>query len=133
MKPFATKLLPEQYTHLAPDGSEIREMLSVSRGSMAHCTLPIGAVSQAVCHRTVEEFWYFMEGTGEVYRKQEGGEAEITPVFPGISLSIPTGTHFQFRNTGDTPLRFLIVTMPPWPGDDEAFPVANYWEPNPKA
>ena len=23
-------------------------------------------------------------------------------------------------------LRFVIVTMPPWPGNDEAFPVAGY-------
>jgi len=48
-------------------------------------------------------------------------------VAPGASLSIPVGAHFQFRTTGDRPLRFVIVTMPPWSGDDEAFPVAGHW------
>jgi mannose-6-phosphate isomerase-like protein (cupin superfamily) len=130
MEPFATRLLPEKVDAIAPDGSEIRELLSLPRGSFVHCTLPVGAVSQAVCHKTVEEIWYFLEGQGEVYRKQGDGEPDVTAVYPGASVSIPTGTHFQFRNTGDTPLRFVIVTMPPWPGADEAFPVANYWDMN---
>jgi mannose-6-phosphate isomerase-like protein (cupin superfamily) len=48
-------------------------------------------------------------------------------VSPGLTLSILLGTHFQFRNTGATPLRFVIVTMPPWPGKDEAVRVGDHW------
>ena len=46
---------------------------------------------------------------------------------PGGSLSIPVDAHFQFRATGDCALRILIVTMPPWPGEDEAYRVAGRW------
>ena len=46
---------------------------------------------------------------------------------PGVSLTIPLGAHFQFRNTGEAPLRFVIVTMPPWPGEDEAYGVEGHW------
>jgi len=112
----------------APDGSEIRELLSGSGASVVHCTLPAHAVSMAVRHRTVEEIWYGLGGTGEVWRR--AGEREsVLAVAAGTSLRIPTGAHFQFRNTGAEPLRILIVTMPPWPGMDEALRVADRWPP----
>ena len=57
-----TLRLPHEYTVLAPDGSEIRELVSVNGGSMAHCRLPRGATSMAVKHRAVEEVWYFIQG-----------------------------------------------------------------------
>ena len=110
----------------APDGSEIRLLSETSRGSMVHCSLNPGEVSAPVAHRTVEEVWYFLEGTGQVWRRL-GDEERIVDVAPGGSLSIPVGAHFQFRTTGDRPLRFVIVTMPPWPGSDEAYPVTGYW------
>jgi mannose-6-phosphate isomerase-like protein (cupin superfamily) len=94
---------------------------------MAHGTLPPGAVSRAIVHRTVDEIWYVTEGWGEVWRKQGEDPGEVVAVGPGTSLTIPLGTHFQFRATGDTPLRFIMVTMPPWPGPDEAIRVEDYW------
>jgi mannose-6-phosphate isomerase-like protein (cupin superfamily) len=48
---------------------------------------------------------------------------------PGVALTIPLGTRFQFRAVGDEPLRIVGVTMPPWPGDDEAVPVDGPWDP----
>lgn len=48
----------------APDGSEVRVLCRVGRGSMAHFTLSPGAVSRAVAHRTVEEVWCFVSGRG---------------------------------------------------------------------
>ena len=42
-------------------------------------------------------------------------------------MSIPTGAAFQFRNTGEAPLIFVIATMPPWPGMDEAVRVKDFW------
>ena len=118
--------LPDEYTVLAPDGSEIRELVSVEGGSMVHCTLPSDATSAAVVHRTVAEVWYFIHGRGQVWRKSDSAES-VVDVQPGVSLSIEVGTHFQFRNTGDEALRFVIVTMPPWPGEQEAARVENYW------
>ena len=121
-----TATLPEHCDCLAPDRSEIRLLAATERASTVHCTLPPGKVSLAVAHRTVEEIWFFIEGQGEVWRRQ-GARDEVTVVAPGVSLTIPTGVHFQFRNTGPAPLRFLCVTMPPWPGDDEAHRVPGYW------
>jgi mannose-6-phosphate isomerase-like protein (cupin superfamily) len=121
-----TRSLPDRYDAIAPDGSEIRLLPATERGSMVHCTLPPGGISKAVAHRTVEEIWFFLEGEGQVWRSRNG-VAEITDVQPGVGLTIPLGTHFQFRNVGDAPLRFLIVTMPPWPGEAEAYRVPDHW------
>jgi mannose-6-phosphate isomerase-like protein (cupin superfamily) len=52
----------------------------------------------------------------------------VVPVKPGVCISIPVKTHFQFRSLGNEPLAEVAVTIPPWPGDDEAFVVAGKWE-----
>jgi mannose-6-phosphate isomerase-like protein (cupin superfamily) len=116
------------YDVLAPDGSEIRLLSQTSRGSMVHCTLNPDEVSMVVAHRTVEEVWYFLDGSGEVWRKH-GDDERVVKVSTGVSLSIPARAHFQFRCTGADPLRFVIVTMPPWPGEDEAYRVRDHWPP----
>ena len=121
-----SKTLPDQPDCLAPDSSEIRLLAATSRVSTVHCSLPPGQVSLAVAHKSVDEIWYFLEGQGEVWRKQ-GEDEEVTTVGPGVSLAIPTGAHFQFRNTGAAPLRFLCVTVPVWPGEDEAYRVKGHW------
>ena len=118
--------LPIECTVLAPDGSEIRELVRVSGGSMVHCTLPVGATSMAVAHRTVEEVWYVVSGRGQVWRKRDA-QVSVVDINPGVSLSIEIGTHFQFRNTGDEPLCIVITTMLPWPGENEAVPVEGKW------
>ena len=123
---FRSKVLPKAVDVIAPDGSEIRLLVETGGGSLCHCTLPRGATSLAVTHRTVEEVWYVLEGAGEVWRRQ-GVLEEVLAMRPGTALSIPLGTHFQFRNIGDGPLAFVIVTMPPWPGEDEAVRVADHW------
>ncbi len=95
---------------------------------MAHFQLPPGHTSSAVTHRTVEEIWYFLSGRGEMWLKQEGRE-EIVPLESGVCLTIPLGTHFQFRSLGDQALAAVSITMPPWPGDGEAVVVPGTWEP----
>ena len=126
MEKYETLLLPSEYTHLAPDGSEIRELLTLPGGGLAHCMLPAGKVAVAVKHRSVSEIWYFINGHGQVWRKQPELE-EIVDVGPGVCITIPLGTRFQFRNTGLAPLEFLIATMPPWPGSEEADLVDGIW------
>jgi mannose-6-phosphate isomerase-like protein (cupin superfamily) len=127
-QPFDTKQLPAQPDHLAPDGSAIRELLALAGGSLAHCTLPAGAVSHPVSHRTVEEIWYCLAGAGQLWRR-EGAAERVTELAPGTCVSIPVGTAFQFR-AGAGDLQLLIVTMPPWPGPHEAMPAAGRWEPS---
>jgi mannose-6-phosphate isomerase-like protein (cupin superfamily) len=114
---------------IAPDGSEIRFLIDqrhhISGASMVEVTLPPGQVSRPVWHRTVEEVWYILEGRGRVWRcpPRAGPDcgAAVT-VGPGDALAIPTGWRFQFCASPDGPLRFLCVTLPPWPGAEEAQP-----------
>ena len=61
-----------------------------------------------------------------------GGHEEVVPLERGVSLTIPLGTHFQFRSFGDEPLAAIGVTMPPWPGGNEAFNVQEKWTPTVK-
>lgn len=125
MSPFQTKALPDLPDVTAPDGSDVRLLVSSGSGSMAHFSLAPGAISTAVCHRTVEELWFVTAGDGQMWRSAEGVE-DIIDLAPGISLSIPVGTSFQFR-AGRTPLEAVAVTMPPWPGMDEAYVVDGLW------
>jgi mannose-6-phosphate isomerase-like protein (cupin superfamily) len=127
---WQTTRVGEAYDALAPDGSEIRFLVQVDGGSLVHCTLPPGGVTRAVRHRTVEEVWLCLAGRGQVWRKSPQAEMEeVTDVEPGVSLTIPLGTHFQFRAFGQRPLEIAITTIPPWPGDDEAVAVEGAWEP----
>ena len=95
---------------------------------MAHFELPPGQTSRAVTHRTVEEIWFFVSGQGEMWRRQNGQPEIVVPVESGVCLTIPLGTHFQFRSLGAEPLAALGVTMPPWPGEGEAILVEGKWE-----
>jgi mannose-6-phosphate isomerase-like protein (cupin superfamily) len=47
----------------------------------------------------------------------------------GVCLTIPVGTHFQFRSFGYEPLAAIGVTMPPWPGAGESCEVHGRWTP----
>lgn len=76
----------------------------------------------------MEEIWFFLTGRGEMWRKL-GGHAAVVPVDPGVCLTIPLGTHFQFRSFGDAPLAAIGVTLPPWPGEGEASEVPGPWTP----
>src|SRR5262245_59379291 len=94
---FDSKRLPPGPDAIAPDGSDVRVLLGLAGGGMAHFELPPGETSTAVAHRTVEEIWFFLGGSGEMWRRQ-GGREEVDAVAPGLCLMIPLGTHFQFRS-----------------------------------
>ena len=132
MSNLSTKRLPVQRDAIAPDGSDVRILLGLSGGGLAHFELAPGETSIAVAHRTVEEIWFFVHGRGEMWRKLNGQE-EIVPVDPGVCLTIPLGTHFQFRSFGYEPLAAIGVTMPPWPGKGEAYEVQGKWHPTVKS
>ena len=124
---FETKQISDTPDVIAPDGSEVRVLCRMERGSMAHFTLPPGAVSIAVAHRTIEEVWYFVSGRGRMWLRL-GADEEVVEVRPGLSLSIPVGAHFQFRSDSDQALAAVGVAMPPWPGEDEAYAVEGPWQ-----
>ncbi len=124
---FVTRILNDEADAVAPDGSEVRLLAATARGSMAHFELPPDSISSAVAHHTVDEVWFFTAGEGRLWRKNEARE-ETIHVHPGVSISIPAGTHFQFRSEGEDALEAVGVTMPPWPGPDEAYAVVGIWD-----
>jgi mannose-6-phosphate isomerase-like protein (cupin superfamily) len=123
---FDTMRLPDARDAVAPDGSDVRILLNLGRGGMAHFELGTGQVSRAVAHQSVEEIWYVLRGQGQMWRRQ-GEREETVTLERGTCLSIPAGTHFQFRSTGAGPLAAIGATMPPWPGPDEAYEVRGAW------
>jgi mannose-6-phosphate isomerase-like protein (cupin superfamily) len=126
--PWETKRLPARPDVVAPDGSDVRILPGLAGGTMAHFELAPGETSIAVVHRTVEEIWFCVGGRGEMWRAHDERE-EVVEVEPGIALTIPVGTRFQFRALGSEPLAAVGVTMPPWPGPDEAVIVDGRWPP----
>jgi mannose-6-phosphate isomerase-like protein (cupin superfamily) len=126
MSSFATLQLPAEPTVTAPDGSDVRVLLQLDSGSMAHFALAPGKVSRAIVHRSVEEIWYVLEGAGEMWRKS-GAQEQVVALRPGTCITIPVGTQFQFRAAPSSSLAAVGITMPPWPGADEAHFVEGPW------
>jgi mannose-6-phosphate isomerase-like protein (cupin superfamily) len=123
----------ETYDYLAPDTSEIRLLPRMNGGNILHCTLRSGKVSIPVKHKTVEELWYVITGTGKMWLLDDQAKhnGEFHDLYPGVAIAIPPKTAFQFRNTGDSePLEIVITTMPPWPGAAEAVTLTSGpWDP----
>jgi len=120
--------LPETPDAKSPAGAEIRFIMDGPTGNMIHSTVPPGQVNRATRHRSVSEFWHVLEGQGQIWRS-DGSQESVVDLSAGVSIDIPTATAFQYRNTGLLPLKFICVSMPPWPGDDEADHVNGPWMP----
>jgi mannose-6-phosphate isomerase-like protein (cupin superfamily) len=127
---FETRQLPGRPDAVAPDGSDVRILLRLGRGSMAHFELGAGRVSRPVAHHHVDEIWYVLHGQGQMWRRQARRE-ETVSLSSGTCVSIPAGTHFQFRADSSGPLAAVGVTMPPWPGPGEAYEVPGAWPARP--
>lgn len=120
-----TMTLPTNFDVMAPDGSEVRILLATQNGSMAHFRLPPGNVSRPVRHRTVEELWFVLSGSGQMWRSDVGTVSLVA----GTCLTIPPCIAFQFRACGSEPLDVVAVTIPPWPEVAEADPANGPWTP----
>jgi len=128
-----TRLLACAPVVTAPDGSRIRPLCQLTGlGSFAHFQLEPGEIGKAVSHATVQEIWYVVGGSGTMWRQQDGRDPTTVELEPGVCLTIPLRTAFQFRaHDGGEPLTVVAVTMPPWPPDseDEARPERGPWPP----
>lgn len=111
----------------AADGSTVRQLCVLPGvATFARSELAPGQVSHAVSHASVQEVWYVISGGGRMWRHQDGHE-EITELEPGVCLTIPLGTRFQFRG-GPDGLHVIAITAPPWPDSpDEAQRVHGPW------
>jgi len=102
----------------APDGLKVRILNRLAGGSMAEFRLLPHGAGRTIRHRTVEEIWVVTEGGGEIWRDGVAGGAPVA-LGPGSSVAVLPGMAFQVR-AGGAGLAVIAVTMPPWPGDDEA-------------
>jgi mannose-6-phosphate isomerase-like protein (cupin superfamily) len=123
--------LPERPDDIATDRSEIRKLFTTERASVVHCTLPPKATSAAVRNVETDEIWFFIGGQGNIWLREEGEvKGTVEKITPGVCLTIPMGVHFQYRSTGETPLAFLCVTMPPFQSNEaNTLEVEAYWDP----
>ena len=124
MRAFEPIRLPEKPDAIAPDGTLVRLLAALAGGSLAHFELPAGR--RFACGHP-------SHGRGNlVFRRRR--RPDLAPArregerhrcrarrLPDDSAR----THFQFRATRKPPLAFLAATMPPWPGETEAFRVAG--------
>ena len=127
---FTTMSLAEAAEITAPDGSAVRPLCALPGvASFAHFELAPSQVSRAVSHATVQEIWYVVAGEGQMWRT-DGSVESVADLVPGLCLTIPLGTSFQFR-AGTGGLRVVAVTVPPWPGNPaEARPEHGPWLPS---
>jgi mannose-6-phosphate isomerase-like protein (cupin superfamily) len=123
-----TTILPEHPDAKSPAGADICFLMDSALGNMIHSTVPPYQINKATIHATVSEFWYILEGHGEIWR-DDGVDSGVTDLVPGTSIDIPVGTKFQYRNVSDKALKLICIAMPPWPGDSEATYIKGIWQP----
>ena len=63
MTEFSVKRLSVERDVVATDGCDVRILLGLEGGTMAHFALPPGLTAAAVTHRTVEEIWFFLSSS----------------------------------------------------------------------
>ena len=86
---------------MGPDGAIIRE-LAASRNSaarkqsLAEATIPVGGTVTEHFHRSTEEFYYILSGTGLM--NIEGEEREVGP---GDTVIIVPGQRHKIANSGN--------------------------------
>jgi len=112
----------------SPAGADLRFIMDGAAGYMIHRTVPPGQINSATVHATVSEFRYVPEAQGEIWRK-DAMQKRVTSLVTGMSIDVPAGTAFQYRNLGAQSLKFICIAMPPWPEDLEASHLVGAWEP----
>lgn len=98
------------------DGSTIRSILDrttapVQQQSLAEATLPADAATTRHYHKLSEEFYFILEGRGEMEL-----DADRRVLGPGDAVLIPAGAWHTI--TALSPLRMLCCCAPPYSHED---------------
>jgi mannose-6-phosphate isomerase-like protein (cupin superfamily) len=101
-----------------PHGSEIRPLIDRTTSEIELCSLaeevlPAGAAVGRHHHLETEEVYYLLEGRG---RMTVAGETR--EVSAGDAIFIPRHATHTLENTGDAPLRLLLVCGPAYSRED---------------
>jgi mannose-6-phosphate isomerase-like protein (cupin superfamily) len=111
--------LSVQPSFITKDGSTIRSILDrtnapVQNQSLAEARLPAGGRTERHYHKLAEEFYFILEGAGEIEL-----DGERHTVRSGDAILIPPGTWHTIAAT--EPLRFLCCCAPPYSHEDTYF------------
>jgi mannose-6-phosphate isomerase-like protein (cupin superfamily) len=111
--------LSAQAPFITKDGSTIRSILDrtnapVQNQSLAEARVAAGARTERHYHKLAEEFYFILEGAGEI---ELDGERRM--VGPGDAILIPPETWHTILAT--EPLRFLCCCAPPYAHADAYF------------
>lgn len=111
--------LADQAPFTTKDGSTIRSILDhtnapVEKQSLAEARVPAGGATERHYHRLSEEFYFILEGNGEMEI-----DGEVRTVGPGDAILIPAGAWHTIAASED--LRFLCCCAPPYSHDDTYF------------
>lgn len=118
---MTVRQIAEQEPFTTADGSTIRSILdlsnaSVEKQSLAEATLPPGGATERHYHKTSEELYFILEGSGNM---EIEGEAQKVGV--GDAILIPNGKWHQITANEDSKLRFLCCCAPPYSHEDTFF------------
>jgi mannose-6-phosphate isomerase-like protein (cupin superfamily) len=101
----------------APDRSLVRELVQVRDGarnqSLAEATVAPGGETVEHLHRTSEEIYRFLSGSGRLRL----GDREVD-VGAGDTVLIPPQTRHKLINVGAEPLVVLCACSPPYTDAD---------------
>lgn len=100
------------------DGSTIRELMhpqhhAAQKQSLAAAIVPVGTTTLLHQHQQTEEFYYILEGEGEMVL---GKDKFIVNV--GDTVCIKPGTPHQITGLGKIDLRFLCTCSPAYSHED---------------
>jgi len=119
ISPMTLLNLADQRPFTTKDGSTIRSILDranapVEKQSLAEARVPTGGATQRHHHKLTEEFYFILEGAGEIEI-----DGQTRRVRPGDSILTPPGAWHTI--TARPPLRFLCCCAPPYSHDDTYF------------
>jgi mannose-6-phosphate isomerase-like protein (cupin superfamily) len=102
-------------------GSEIRPLIDRTSSDITQCSLaeeilPSGHAVTPHHHYHLEEIYYIVAGRGVMTVGSEKRE-----VGPGDAVYIPSRHRHTLENTGDEPMRIILVCGPAFSHDDEIF------------
>ena len=111
--------LNEVAAFVGPDRAIIRELAasrnsSARKQSLAEVTIPVGGTVVEHFHKTIEELYYILTGTGLMKI-----EDEVREVGPGDTVIILPGQRHKITNNGQAPLVFLACCSPEWTAEDQ--------------
>jgi mannose-6-phosphate isomerase-like protein (cupin superfamily) len=111
--------LSAQPSFITKDGSTIRSILDrtnapVQNQSLAEARVPAGGRTGRHYHKVAEEFYFILEGAGEIEL-----DGERHTVRSGDAILIPPGTWHTIAAI--EPLRFLCCCAPPYSHEDTYF------------